>query len=659
MSPVRPPPADLAFPDALKPWFRPEQLVGSGGFGFVWRCEQLKLARTVAVKLVHPHVAKEARFVETFNREARLMARVAHPAITPILDHGMVEGVAYIVMPYLPGPSLQMIMARGVLPWREAVRYAHQVAQGLAALHTAGVVHRDLKPSNVLLDEQGDARVSDFGQSKLVGTQTHSRPGSLIGTPGYIAPERLSEKQDLPQSDLYALGVMLWAMVAGRRPYESPPVPGVAGHIPQIQEMVAPTFQPLPPFPADAQHVPAELVALIRRLLSMKPQERGRDAAQVVAELERLQMDSSPIALVVPRRWWRGALLAAAAMLLLYLPWPTSRPPLPPPREPKALPKANVRLTPTLELGVAREFALRVARQTTLPLSSASATGRRNCPLVLTSSRQLTGVTLKLDPGIALVGVNGSPCVDTRVPGSLLRIGVNWLQLDGTATRQRCGSAVVGPPFVVSDFQPMPPCLQGAYRDRVVKESNLMLGLSTDGPLEAERIVKSVIPASKPLLRQILTKAIITHQRSTIARGFELNMLEHQIWTDADVLTGARETLDAANALLATEPDSWEAWHDMGWILSHMGHFHMSVLALCRGLKAWPDSHWDWWELAMTEALWTTDEGLTLAERREHRQQAMACLERVRRYAAENPKSSLATTLRAGGEVLSQSLHLQ
>jgi eukaryotic-like serine/threonine-protein kinase len=197
-----------------------EQL-GTGGMAVVWRGFDDLLGRPVAVKVLNADIAADPSFRATIYREARSAARLSHPNITHVYDYGEAnlpdgETVSYVVMELLEGKTLDDRLADGPLPWPEAVRVAAQVANALAAAHRRGIVHRDIAPANVMLTATG-AKVLDFGIAALAGGRGDV-DGEMLGTPAYVAPERLEDAPAAPAADVYALGATLYEALAGQPP---------------------------------------------------------------------------------------------------------------------------------------------------------------------------------------------------------------------------------------------------------------------------------------------------------------------------------------------------------------------------------------------------------------------------------------------------------
>ncbi|HKA59180.1 MAG TPA: serine/threonine-protein kinase [Gemmatimonadales bacterium] len=280
-------------------------LLGQGGFAAVFRAHDPFLERDVAIKVLDPSLAVDATREEQFLHEARTIAAAEHPHIVPLYSADSTDGLLYLVMRLLSGQSLQDRIAAGKLPAAEAARIALQCAQALAAAHAIGVVHRDIKPGNILLDANGNATVTDFGIALVTSRPGRETPGSTSGTPHYMSPEQsLGESVD-GRSDVYALGVVLYEMLTGTRPF-----PGR-----NATEVIAKHISA--PIPRLSEHEPATPVAFVRlveRMLAKDPAARPT-AAEAVKELTAA---STPDGLLTPsqvrrRRWKRRGLYALIA----------------------------------------------------------------------------------------------------------------------------------------------------------------------------------------------------------------------------------------------------------------------------------------------------------------------------------------------------------
>ncbi len=209
--------------------------IGAGGMGEVYRARDKRLDRTIAVKVLAPNLSGNVEHRQRFEREARTVAALSHPHICPVYDIGVHDGLDYLVMEYLEGENLAARIAKGPLPIDQALRYAIQIADALEQAHRHGVVHRDLKPGNIMLTK-GGAKLLDFGLAKvyqpradtpgsLTALATATTPltgqGLIVGTLQYMAPEQLEGRETDARTDIFAFGLVLYEMLAGRRAFEA------------------------------------------------------------------------------------------------------------------------------------------------------------------------------------------------------------------------------------------------------------------------------------------------------------------------------------------------------------------------------------------------------------------------------------------------------
>ncbi len=183
--------------------------VASGGMGDVWAATDQVLERKVALKVTHPQTHQQQAVAERFKAEARYAAKLSHPNIVEVFDFGVHEGLTFLVMEFIEGPTLAELLAdKGQLVADEVRTILLQLTGALARAHENGIIHRDLKPSNVIISPDGYAKLMDFGIAKEVDTQTHTLPGEVLGTTYYISPEQAMGRLVTPQSDLYSFGVL-------------------------------------------------------------------------------------------------------------------------------------------------------------------------------------------------------------------------------------------------------------------------------------------------------------------------------------------------------------------------------------------------------------------------------------------------------------------
>jgi serine/threonine-protein kinase len=258
--------------------YRLENRIAAGGMGEVWRAVDQVLGRPVAVKLLRGEYAGHAETLARFAAEARHAASVSHPGIAQVYDYGETgrQGLPYLVMELVDGPSLAGMLTRGPLEPAQAIEVVSQAAAGLAAAHGAGLVHRDVKPANLLVSSDGTVKITDFGIAHAAGSAPITRAGVLMGTPAYLAPERTMGRPATPASDLYSLGVAAYECLTGM-----PPFTGTAMEI-----ALAHQHSPLPPLPPN---VPAEAAALIDELTAKHPAARPASAAEVASRAGRVR----------------------------------------------------------------------------------------------------------------------------------------------------------------------------------------------------------------------------------------------------------------------------------------------------------------------------------------------------------------------------------
>ena len=258
--------------------FRLDQRVGSGGMSTVYRAFDEKLERTVAIKVLHSGISADDDQLERFRREARAVARLSHPHVVNVIDAGEDEGTPYIVFEYVEGETLkERIRAQGRLPSAEAVAYAIEIGRGLSAAHAERLVHRDVKPQNVLVDEEGRAKVTDFGIARSLEADGLTAPGNVLGTTDYVAPEQALGEPVTECSDIYSLGIVLYEMLTGDVPFRADTQVGVA--MKHVRE-------PLPDVRHRRPEVSAALAAVLERATAKDSRARYPSAAALVHELE-------------------------------------------------------------------------------------------------------------------------------------------------------------------------------------------------------------------------------------------------------------------------------------------------------------------------------------------------------------------------------------
>jgi eukaryotic-like serine/threonine-protein kinase len=267
-------------PDALFAGrYRLERRLGVGGMATVQLAFDTRLERYVAVKLLAEHLAEDSNFVSRFRREALAAARLVHPNIVQVFDFGLDEATHrnFIVMEFVKGQSCaEMLREQGALPPPDAVEILAQSCRGLDYAHRNGVVHRDVKPGNLLRSEEGMVKLADFGIAKAAEDSAITTVGSVLGTAAYLAPEQARGEPAGPSSDLYALGVVAYQLIAGRLPYDAASLTDLA----RLQESgPPPRLDELEPA------VPAALATAVARALHREPERRYPDAAEMETAL--------------------------------------------------------------------------------------------------------------------------------------------------------------------------------------------------------------------------------------------------------------------------------------------------------------------------------------------------------------------------------------
>ncbi|MBN1285483.1 MAG: protein kinase [Anaerolineae bacterium] len=251
-----------------------ESRIGQGGMAAVYRAVQKSVDRVVAVKVLASALAADPSFAERFEREARVIAKLEHPYIVPLIDYGTDQECAYMVMRYLEGGTLAERMAREQLTLAEIDRLLAQVCSALDYAHERDIIHRDIKPNNILLDQIDNAYLADFGIAKMVASTSLTSMGILIGTPTYMAPEQGQGLQVDARTDVYALGVTLYALLTGRAPFEAESTPALLHQH---------SFKAPPPPRSLAPDLPDAVEAVVLKALAKDPNARYQSAGELAA----------------------------------------------------------------------------------------------------------------------------------------------------------------------------------------------------------------------------------------------------------------------------------------------------------------------------------------------------------------------------------------
>jgi serine/threonine protein kinase len=258
------------------------ELLGQGGMSAVYKANDPNLKRVVAVKLIHAHLSNNQDFLRRFEEEATAVAQLRHSNIVQVYDYSHEDETYYMVLEFVPGETLQARLQRLNQAGRrmeaeEAVRYAIDVCEAIDYAHKRGMVHRDIKPANIMLDIHGHAILMDFGIAKMVGSQTHTATGAVVGTALYMSPEMIQGESPDPRSDIYSLGVTLFEAVSGQPPFKADSA---------MTLMMMHLNDPLPDLHRLVPDVPDILIGVIEKALAKKREDRFQSAAEMIRALK-------------------------------------------------------------------------------------------------------------------------------------------------------------------------------------------------------------------------------------------------------------------------------------------------------------------------------------------------------------------------------------
>jgi eukaryotic-like serine/threonine-protein kinase len=321
--------------------YRVLRRIGSGGMADVYLAEDAHLGREVALKVLHRRFAQDAEFVERFRREASAAAGLQHPHVVGVYDRGEHEGTYYIAMEYLRGRTLKDLLAtEAPLDQQRAISLAQQILEAAAFAHRHGVVHRDFKPHNVIVDEQGHAKVTDFGIARA-GASEMTETGSIMGTAQYLSPEQAQGQDVTQRSDIYSIGVMVYEMLTGRLPFNGDSAVAIA-----LKHM----SEPPPAMSREGLRIEPNLEGVVLGALAKDPAARWQTAEDFAGALEACRpyveafaagdepgQDTAVFAAVPvppppageeqrPRRWPAIALAALVLALIALMAWVFTRP---------------------------------------------------------------------------------------------------------------------------------------------------------------------------------------------------------------------------------------------------------------------------------------------------------------------------------------------
>ncbi|MSO41332.1 MAG: Stk1 family PASTA domain-containing Ser/Thr kinase [Solirubrobacterales bacterium] len=255
--------------------YRLERKIGSGGMADVWLAEDTELDRKVAIKILHESFAEDQEFVERFRREAQAAAGLQHPNVVGIFDRGEFRDTYFIAMEYVDGPQLKELV-KGGMGVQDAIDFTRQILNAARFAHRKGIIHRDLKPQNVLIDDEGRARVADFGIARSDRSDI-TATGSVMGTAQYLSPEQAQGKDTTARSDIYSIGVILYEALTGQVPFDGDSAVAVA--LKQVNDV--------PRHPSSINSdVPPALDAVVMRALAKDPERRFNDADAFLKALD-------------------------------------------------------------------------------------------------------------------------------------------------------------------------------------------------------------------------------------------------------------------------------------------------------------------------------------------------------------------------------------
>lgn len=304
--------------------------IGAGGMGEVWRARDPKLGREVAIKVLPEDYATDENRLDRFHRETMALAALSHPNLLDIYDVGAADGIHYAVTELLEGDTLRERITSSGLPWKKVATIGAAAADGLAAAHGRGIIHRDLKPENLFITADGRVKILDFGLASMfeeaspdAETATITEAGTIMGTPGYMAPEQVKGRQTDPRSDIFSLGCVLYEMASGRRAFR-----GDTG-----VEVIAAILKEEPPqLSSSGARVPVDLERAVHRCLEKHPEARFQSAADLAYNLKNIGGAPSTPVMATPgsgveegpgklRRWGKTVLAVALVAIAAVTVW--------------------------------------------------------------------------------------------------------------------------------------------------------------------------------------------------------------------------------------------------------------------------------------------------------------------------------------------------
>ena len=275
--------------------YRILEKLGEGGMGIVYKAEDTKLNRLVAIKVLPPHLLVSEDDRSRFHREAKAAAALNHSNIATVYEINESDEKPFIVMEYVEGATLDQTISKGPMPLQDAISISLQIADGLQAAHKKGVVHRDVKASNILYSTEKKAKILDFGLAKTSMSTKLTQMGTTIGTVAYMSPEQVQGKEVDQRTDLWSLGVLLYEMIAGQLPFKA-----------EYDQAIFYSIQNENPDPLTAIRtgVPMSLEWIVSKLMAKDPAERYQSANELIIDLKAVDLNASGFSRISRLRCW-------------------------------------------------------------------------------------------------------------------------------------------------------------------------------------------------------------------------------------------------------------------------------------------------------------------------------------------------------------------
>ena len=419
--------------------------LGRGGMGTVWKARDVETGEVVALKLLHSMYVDDPEYVERFGREVEIARRIDSPHVVKVLGFGRRDGVPYVAMEFVDGPSLRdRLKTSGPVGWDEAKRIGTQLAEALAAAHGAGIVHRDIKPSNVLLDPDGQVKLADFGIARANDLTRMTGSVTVLGTPAYMPPDGEASEQ----SDLYGLGCVLYELLAGSPPFEGE----------SQQQVLLKHIREAP----NLERLPSSARKVVGRLLEKEPRRRPASADALLAVLTGSTNGSGAVRVPSRRntgRWAARGLVAVATLGFTsvggWMAWanldsdpPVSQVPTPQPSATTDMPDVRTEFVPPSASSTPDPGdTLSPVASATSPLS---ATAQSPAPVTLSPSATASSTATQAPPASPFGAINGVVRWDNQ---PLSGVPIRLTSMSGTS-EPRFTTSGSGGVYTFSDISP-------------------------------------------------------------------------------------------------------------------------------------------------------------------------------------------------------------